>query len=244
MLLSKENQRVPEANLTILKDGKIHLLDSKELFEGRSVILFALPGAYTPTCSTTHVPGYSKYSKEFKKHGIDDILCLSVNDCFVMDSWFKDQQADGVGYVADGNGLFSEAMGMLIDKSELGFGKRSWRYSMLVRDGIIEKMFIEPEVEGDPFEVSDAETMLKYLAPDYEKPKSITMLSKNGCGHCQRARTALEEAGLNYEEVKLGEHGLSLSSLKALSGRETTPQVFVDGKLIGGADETIEWLQS
>ena len=144
----------------------------------------------------------------------------------------------------DGNGEFSEGMGLLVDKAELGFGKRSWRYSMLVKDGIIEKMFIEPQKPGDPFEVSDADTMLNYINPNAAQPKRVTLLTKPGCPHCARAKTALHDAGMRYEVIELGSHGVSYSSLQAISGRGTAPQVFIDGQHIGGADDLETWLSA
>ena len=126
----------------------------------RTWCVFSLPGAYTPTCSSTHLPRYNELAPVFKQHGVDEIVCLSVNDAFVMNEWKAGQERDNITFLPDGNGDFSEGMGMLVDKRDLGFGKRSWRYSMLVRDGMIENVFIEPDKEGDPFEVSDADTML------------------------------------------------------------------------------------
>jgi peroxiredoxin len=142
-------------------------LSSDELFKGKRVVLFALPGAFTPTCSTSHLPRYEELHDQFKALGVDRIVCLSVNDAFVMYQWGKSQGADHVFLLPDGNGEFSRKMGMLVDKSNLGFGMRSWRYSMYVVDGEIEKMFVEPDFGDlcptDPFEVSDADTMLAYL---------------------------------------------------------------------------------
>lgn len=142
-------------------------LSTDALFKGRNVVLFALPGAFTPTCSTSHLPRYEELSDEFQALGVDEIVCLSVNDAFVMFQWGKAQGAEKVFLLPDGNGEFSRKMGMLVDKSNLGFGMRSWRYSMYVEDGEIRKMFIEPEFGDncptDPFEVSDADTMLAYL---------------------------------------------------------------------------------
>lgn len=138
-----------------------------EIFGGKKVVLFSLPGAFTPTCSSNHLPRYEQLFDEFKAQGVDDIICLSVNDAFVMFQWGKSIGADKVKLLPDGNGEFSRKMGMLVDKSNLGFGMRSWRYSMLVNDGVIEKMFVEPEFGDncpvDPFECSDADTMLAYL---------------------------------------------------------------------------------
>jgi thioredoxin-dependent peroxiredoxin len=142
-------------------------LTTAEIFGGKKVVLFALPGAFTPTCSTTHLPGYEKNFEEFKALGVDQVICLSVNDAFVMYQWGKAQGAKNVFLLPDGNGEFSRKMGMLVEKDNLGFGMRSWRYSMVVNDGNIEKVFTEQDFGDncptDPFEVSDADTMLNYL---------------------------------------------------------------------------------
>ena len=142
-------------------------ITSDEIFKGKRIVVFALPGAFTPTCSSTHLPGYEKFYDEIKEQGVDEIYCLSVNDAFVMYQWGKHQGADKVKLLPDGNGEFTRKMGMLVRKENLGFGDRSWRYSMVVNDGVIEKIFVEPgfgdNCPTDPFEVSDAETMLKYL---------------------------------------------------------------------------------
>jgi peroxiredoxin len=142
-------------------------LTTKEIFGGKRVVLFSLPGAFTPTCSSTHLPRYEELYEEIRGLGVDDIICLSVNDAFVMFKWGKDLGASKVFLLPDGNGEFTRKMGMLVDKSNLGFGMRSWRYSMVVKDGEIEKIFAEPgygdNAGDDPFEVSDADTMLAYL---------------------------------------------------------------------------------
>jgi peroxiredoxin len=140
---------------------------SDDLFKGKRVVLFALPGAFTPTCSSTHLPGYEKHFDDIKAQGIDDVICLSVNDAFVMYKWGQDMGTKNVTLLPDGSGTFSEGMDMLVAKDNLGFGKRSWRYSMVVNDGVVEKMFSEDgqsdDFGADPFEVSDADTMLAYL---------------------------------------------------------------------------------
>ena len=126
-----------------------------------------MPGAFTPTCSSNHLPRYEALYEDFKSEGINDIYCISVNDAFVMFQWSKHVDAENVKMLPDGNGEFTRKMGMLVDKSNIGFGLRSWRYSMLVDDGKISKVFIEPDFGDncpvDPFEVSDADTMLAYL---------------------------------------------------------------------------------
>lgn len=140
---------------------------SDEIFKGRKVVVLALPGAFTPTCSSTHVPGYEAKYAEFVEQGVDDIYCISVNDAFTMYQWGKHLGVDKVKMLPDGNGEFTSKMGMLVKKENLGFGARSWRYSMLVDDGQIKKVFSEAGHEDncptDPFEVSDADTMLAYL---------------------------------------------------------------------------------
>lgn len=138
-----------------------------EVFKGRRVVVFALPGAFTPTCSSSHLPRYEELYDEFRNLGVDEVYCLSVNDAFVMFQWGKAQGADKVKLLPDGNGEFTRKMGMLVDKSNLGFGMRSWRYSMFVEDGEVRKVFSEPGYEDncpqDPFQVSDADTMLNWL---------------------------------------------------------------------------------
>jgi len=142
-------------------------LSTDEIFKNKKIVLFSLPGAFTPTCSSQHLPGYEAKYDEFQKLGVDEVYCLSVNDAFVMNAWSKDQGVSKVKLIPDGTGKFSKAMGMLVKKNNLGFGKRSWRYSMYVEDGEVKKMFVEPgfsdDCPDDPFEVSDAETMLDYL---------------------------------------------------------------------------------
>lgn len=240
---NKEGQRVPEVTFKIRRDNEWKELSTNEIFAGKTVALFALPGAYTPTCSTTHLPRFNELAPVLHENGVDDIYCLSVNDTFVMNSWAAEQHAENIKFIPDGNGEFSEKMGMLVDKNDLGFGKRSWRYSMLVKDGVIDKMFIEPDKPGDPFEVSDADTMLRYINADAKAPKKVTIFTKAGCGHCTRAKSYLAECNLKYEEIELGKNGLSLSTLRTVTGRTTTPQVYIEGEHVGGADELEQWLK-
>jgi peroxiredoxin len=142
-------------------------VSSDEIFKGKKIVVFSLPGAFTPTCSSTHLPGYEAKYDEFKKLGIDEVYCLSVNDAFVMNQWAKHQGVKNVKMLPDGSCEFTRGMNMLMKKDDLGFGERSWRYSMFVDDGEVKKVFIEPgfsnDCPSDPFEVSDADTMLSYL---------------------------------------------------------------------------------
>ena len=241
MLQSIEGQPVPKATFKTRRDHEWAELTSDDVFKGKTVVVFSLPGAFTPTCSSSHVPRYNQLQPALEKLGVDDVVCLSVNDAFVMNEWQRAQHADRVTFLPDGNGEFTDGMGLLVDKEDLGFGKRSWRYSMLVRDGVIEKMFIEPEVPGDPFDVSDADTMLAYLDPNAEKPLDVTVFSRPGCEHCARAKGLLRDAGIEFEELVLNRDYTDMT-LRAVADATTYPQVFVGGEHIGGADVLEVWL--
>lgn len=236
MFTSKEGQTIPQVTFPTRQGDAWVNVTTDELFKGKTVIVFSLPGAFTPTCSSSHLPRYNELHPVFKAHGVDDILCVSVNDTFVMNAWKDDQEAENITFIPDGNGEFTEGMGLLVDKKELGFGKRSWRYSMLVKDGVVEKMFIEPNEPGDPFKVSDADTMLKHVAPDYKTQESITLFTKPGCPFCAKAKQNLQDHGLQYEEVVLGKDATTVS-LRAITGKTSVPQVFIGGQHIGGSEE-------
>ncbi len=242
MLSNREGERVPNVTFRTRQNNQWINVTTDDLFAGKTVIVFSLPGAFTPTCSSTHLPGYNDLAKVFQENGVDDIICISVNDAFVMNEWAKSQEADNLTLIPDGNGEFTEGMGMLVDKADLGFGRRSWRYSMLVKDGVIEKMFIEAQVPGDPFEVSDAETMLNYINPQAAKPKCVSLFAKVGCPYCARAKEMLNEHDIDYEEIVLGKD-VTTRSLRAVTGGATTvPQVFIDGKLVGGSEALADYL--
>ena len=160
---------IRQKNLKVKGDNKYSWgkLKTKDIYKNKKIIIFALPGAYTPTCSNTHLPGYEKNYNKIKKLGIDEIYCLSVNDAFVMFNWCKKLKIKNVKPLPDGNGKFTKKMGALVNKSNLGFGQRSWRYSMVINNGKIEKIFTEKGMSNncpsDPFEITDADTMIKYL---------------------------------------------------------------------------------
>jgi glutaredoxin-like protein len=242
MPASREGSTVPRVTFKVLRNGELASVSSDDIFKSRRVALFALPGAYTPTCSTGHVPRFVELASELRKHGIDEIVCLSVNDPYVMDAWKREQNADALTFIPDADAEFTDAMGMLVDKSAAGLGKRSWRYSMLVHDGRIEKMFVEPEKPGDPFEVSDADTMLRYLDPA-RKLGAVAMFARHGCPFCERAHAMLEERGIPHERIFIGD-GITMSSVRAATGAAKVPQVFVDGRLIGGSDALEQFLSS
>jgi glutaredoxin-like protein len=241
-LQSREGQNVPEITFRLRRNGEWASATTHELFGGKNVIVFSLPGAFTPTCSSTHLPRYNELAPVFRSKGIDSIVCVAVNDPFVMEEWGKDQEAENVLLLPDGNGAFTEAMGMLVDKSDLNFGKRSWRYSMLVRDKRIEKMFLEPDKPGDPFEVSDADTMLRHLDPNAKVPEPIAILTREGCTFCAQAKKMLNEAGYDYAEIPLP-HTIRSKALGAMAKAQTVPQVFVGGRLIGGSEQLAAYLQ-
>jgi glutaredoxin-like protein len=238
-----EGKRVPNVTFKTRVNDQWKDVSTEDIFKGKTVVVFSLPGAYTPTCSSTHLPRYNELASTLKANGVEDIVCISVNDAFVMNQWKRDQEAENINVIPDGNGDFTEGMGMLVDKSSLGFGKRSWRYSMLVRDGVIEKMFIEPEKEGDPFEVSDADTMLKHLDPNCVPPEPVVIFAKPGCPHCARAKSLLDEKGIDYDEITLGGN-ITSKTLRGVAGASTWPQVYIGGKRIGTADDLEKYFQS
>ena len=161
-----------------------------------------------------------------------------------MFQWGKSIGAKHVFLLPDGNGEFTRKMGMLVDKSNLGFGMRSWRYSMLVDDGRIVKIFREPDFEDncpiDPFEVSDADTMLEYINPKARKPDQVAILTKRGCPFCAKAKALLADLGIRYNEIELGNTNRS-QVVRAITGEGTVPQVFINGQHIGGSEALEVW---
>jgi len=236
-----EGKRVPDVTFKTRRDFEWVDLSSDDVFAGKAVVVFSLPGAFTPTCSSSHVPRYDQLVELFGACGIDEIICLSVNDAFVMAEWQHSQKADRVTFLPDGNGDFTDGMGLLVGKEDLGFGKRSWRYSMLVRDGVIEKMFIEPEEPGDPFKVSDADTMLRYLDPDVQMPHDVAVFSRPGCPFCAKAKGLLRDAGIEFEELMLN-RDYTDRTIRAVADVTSYPQVFIDGEHIGGSDDLEAWV--
>jgi peroxiredoxin len=157
----KVGDKIPSVTLMEMQDGKPAAVKTDDFFKGRRVALFALPGAFTPTCSAKHVPGFVSNHDALKARGVDAIACVSVNDAFVMGAWGKDQNAGGkVHMLADGNGEFTQAVGLVMDGTKFGMGKRSQRYSMIVDDGVVKSLNVE---EPGAFEVSSAEHMLGQL---------------------------------------------------------------------------------
>ncbi len=242
-LINKATQAVPSVIWPTRLNHEWVQVKSDDIFKNKTVIVFSLPGAFTPTCSSSHLPRYNELAPVFKQNGIDEVLCVSVNDTFVMNAWAEDQEANNITMIPDGNGEFTEGMGMLVDKSAIGFGKRSWRYSMLVKNGIIEQMFIEEDVEGDPFDVSDADTMLDYINDTAKKPSVATILTRKTCPYCAKAKKLLDKAGISYEEIPVSNKDITSRTLRAIANAESVPQIFIDGKYIGGSDDLENFLK-
>lgn len=239
---TREGQPVPQVKFRYRADNDWKEITTDALFKGRTVAVFSLPGAFTPTCSSTHLPRFNELAPTFKQNGVDQVVCIAVNDPYVMEEWAKSQECDNVFLLPDGNGAFTGLMGMLVDKSDENFGKRSWRYSMLVRDGIVEKMFVEPDKPGDPFEVSDADTLLHYVNKDARTPDQVALLTREGCAFCAKAKKQLDEAGVTYAEVPLP-HSIRSRALGAIAKAGTVPQLFVNGELVGGGDAIEQWVK-
>jgi peroxiredoxin len=167
VFMKAEGYEIPQVEFVFRENGEFVNRTSKELFDGKRVVIFSLPGAFTPTCSAYQLPGFEEKYEDFIGSGIDAIYCVSVNDGFVMNAWAKDQGIEKVKLIPDGNAYFTRSMGMLVTKSNLGFGERSWRYAAVVDNGIIEKLFVEAgkrdNADTDPYEVTNPETILSYL---------------------------------------------------------------------------------
>jgi peroxiredoxin len=165
--MRKEGYEIPQVEFVFRENGEFVTRKSSELFDSKRVIIFSLPGAFTPTCSAYQLPGFEENYGAFRNLGIDAIYCISVNDGFVMNAWAKDQGIQNVKLIPDGNAYFTRSMGMLVNKSNLGFGERSWRYAAIVTKGVIEKIFIESgqsdNVDSDPYEETTPENILNYI---------------------------------------------------------------------------------
>jgi len=165
--MRKEDFQVPQVQFVFRESGEFVIRTTSELFDKKRVILFSLPGAFTPTCSAYQLPGFEEKYEEFQALGIDAIYCISVNDAFVMNAWARDQGIEKVQLIPDGNAYFTRSMGQLVMKSNLGFGERSWRYAAVVDNGIIEKLFEEPgkrdNAPEDPYVATTPEKVLEYV---------------------------------------------------------------------------------
>ena len=165
--MRKEKYVIPQVEFVFRENGEFVTKTSADLFDGKRVVLFSLPGAFTPTCSAYQLPGFEEKYDDFRSLGIDDIYCISVNDGFVMNAWAQDQNIQKVKLIPDGNAYFTRSMGMLVTKSNLGFGDRSWRYAMVVDNGVITKLFLEEgmrdNADADPYVQTTPENVLDYI---------------------------------------------------------------------------------
>jgi glutathione-dependent peroxiredoxin len=176
MLCNHDGQYVPQVTFRIVAEEGWQDLSTADLFDQKNVVAFSVPGAFTCPHSPIQLLGYNEYAQAFRDSGVDEILCISVNDPFSLAAWAEEEGAHQVRFIPDVNGDFTRELGMMVNLSNLGMGHRSWRYSMLVKDGVIEKMF----VERDGFEVmpvvSNAETMLNYINPAAKRPEQMAVL--------------------------------------------------------------------
>ena len=165
--MRREGYEIPQVQFVFRESGEFVNKTSADLFNGKRVVIFSLPGAFTPTCSAYQLPGFEEKYDDFIGSGIDDIYCISVNDGFVMNAWAQDQNIEKVKLIPDGNAYFTRSMGMLVNKSNLGFGDRSWRYAAVVNNGIIEKLFVEnnksDSADTDPYEVTTPDSVFEYV---------------------------------------------------------------------------------
>ena len=176
--MRKEGYQIPhEVEFVFRESGEFVTRTAAELFDGKKVVIFSLPGAFTPTCSAYQLPGFEENYGQFRDAGIDAIYCISVNDAFVMNAWAQDQNIENVKLIPDGNAHFTRSMGMLVNKSNLGFGERSWRYAAVVDDRIIEKIFIEDgmrdNADSDPYVESTPEKVLEYVKSTVREPVQV-----------------------------------------------------------------------
>ena len=160
--------KVPQVEFKFRENQEFVSRTTSELFDDKRVVIFSLPGAFTPTCSAYQLPGFEQNYEKIKSLGVDEVYCISVNDAFVMNAWAKDQNIQNVKFIPDGNGYFTDGMGMLVEKFNLGFAMRSWRYAAVVNNAVIEKLFSEDGIcdnaETDPYEVSTPENVIAYLS--------------------------------------------------------------------------------
>ena len=165
--MRKEKYIIPQVEFMFRENGEFVNRTSSELFDGKRVVIFSMPAAFTPTCSAYQLPGFEEKYEDFIGSGIDAIYCISVNDGFVMNAWAKDQGIEKVQLIPDGNAYFTRSMGYLVTKSNLGFGERSWRYAAVIDNGVIEKLFVEDgmrdNADTDPYVISTPENVLEYV---------------------------------------------------------------------------------
>ena len=175
--MRKEGYQVPQVEFVFRENGEFVNRTTADLFDGKRVVIFSLPGAFTPTCSAYQLPGFEEKYEDFAALGIDAIYCVSVNDGFVMNAWAQDQNIEKVKLIPDGNAYFTRSMGMLVNKSNLGFGDRSWRYAAVVDNGVIQKLFVEDgqrdNADTDPYEATTPEAVFEYVKSSVREPAQV-----------------------------------------------------------------------
>jgi peroxiredoxin/glutaredoxin len=232
-----EGRRLPHCVLRMRWGGAMADVSSGDLFDGKRVVLFGLPGAFTPTCSSAHVPRFVELAPFLLRNGIDEVVCASVNDAYVLDAWQQDQHAELLTFLPDGNGDFHRALGLLVDKRDEGMAQRARRYAMIVDDATIRTALVEPDVTGDPYGISSADEVCAALGLAEAMPTDIALFTRPGCGWSEKARRLLDRHGLPYEAADLHPRGI-----RALCGSPSTPQVFVAGRHLGGYEDLEQWL--
>lgn len=243
MLENCEGEKVFEVMFCICEGNEWKDVIINDLFVGKNVVVFVFFGVFMLICLFMYLLCYNELVLVFKVNGIDEIVCLLVNDGFVMNVWVGDQDVSNICFILDGNGEFSEKMGMLVGKQDLGFGLCSWCYFMLVKDGVIEKMFIELEKFGDLFEVFDVDIMFIYINGEVLLFQCVIIFIKLGCLYCVCVKCELCDVGFKFEEIELGNCGLSYSILVVVIGVGIMLQVYIEGQCIGGVDEFSDWLK-
>ena len=227
--------RVPSIEYASFGSGSKTELKTDDLFKDKLVVLFGLPGAFTPTCSSYHLPEYEKYYSSFRTLGVDSIICCSVNDDFVMRAWAKDLGIKNVTMLPDGTGKFTQGLGMTVDHESLSFGFRSWRYSMLVNDGIIQKSFVEPKTPGDPFTESNATNMLEYLKGN-SPLKDHYLIFTNEDQNIIEIENSLKNKNKPYKVISIKERTANLEANEmvhsSLSVLLNYPFVLKNGKFV------------
>lgn len=176
MLFNKEGHYVPDVTFPMFGKAGLYKISTAELFDCKTVVAFSVSGAFTNPYSPVQLLGYNEYAKLFKENGVDEIVCISVNDPFSLAAWAKAEGADQLRFIPDVTGEFTQRLGMLVNMRDKGMGDRSWRYSMLVKNGLIEKMFVERDGFETSLLVANAETMLNYLNPLAQKPPQTAVL--------------------------------------------------------------------
>lgn len=232
-----EGRRLPHCVFRMRWGGAMADVSSGDLFDGKHVVLFGVPGAFTPTCSSAHVPRFVELAPFLLRNGVDEVVCASVNDAYVLDAWQHDQHAELLTFLPDGNGEFHRALDLLVDKRDEGMALRARRYAMIVDDGTIRTALVEPDVPGDPYGVSSADQVCAALGLAEATPMDIALFTRPGCGWSEKARRLLDRHGLPYEAADLHPRGI-----RALSGTTSTPQIFVAGRHLGGCEDLEQWL--